>query len=109
MKLTLRFAILLVFGLATYLLTTPLARENRAWTASSPVVQEEDKCEKAHPWQHTVDGKCVDKPNVTHYHGDHSPGSGEECWIECLCYEGQYPGNNSCSPCSYVGTVCVQY
>jgi hypothetical protein len=108
MKFALRFVIPLVFGLAIYPFPTHVARENRT-AAASLVVAQEDECEKAHPWQHKVDGKCVDKPHVTHYHGDHNPGEGEECWIECLCYEGQAPSGNGCGSCSYVGTVCIRH
>ena len=109
MKFVIRFMILLVFGLAVYFSASPVARENRTSASSLVVVQEKDECEKAHPWQHKVNGECVDKPDVHHYHGDHSPESGEECWIECLCHKGQYPSGNSCSPCSYVGTVCIRH
>src|SRR5205085_1036066 len=70
--------------------------------------QQQDECEKAHPWQHKVNGECVDKPHVAHYHGDHNPEPGEQCWIECLCRRGESPGAGSCGSCSYSGTVCIR-
>ena len=107
MKLTMRFMISLLFGLAIYASIISVVRDKRA-SVSVAAVAQRDECEKAHPWQHTVNGECVDKPHVTHYHGDHSPGPGEACWIECLCDEGESPSGNSCGPCSYMGTVCIQ-
>lgn len=73
-------------------------------TRSMADQEQKDECEKAHPWQHKVNGECVDKPGVCHNCGQPS---GYNCWVECLCREGQYPANDSCSPCSRVGTVCA--
>lgn len=64
---------------------------------------DEIKCD---PWQHEENGQCVDNPGVHHHHGHYDPAAGEQCWVECMCYEGQYPANQSCAPCSYVGMVC---
>jgi hypothetical protein len=65
----------------------------------------QDDCK---PWQHkNADGDCVDNPGVTRHHGHYEPSPAEQCWDECLCYEGEYPRGNSCSPCSFVGTVCM--
>ena len=67
--------------------------------------RDKDRCP---PYQYKDDnGNCVDKPGTEHHHGHHEPESGEECWDECLCREGQYPSGGSCSPCSYEGTVCT--
>jgi hypothetical protein len=89
----------------------PVAPEPQHQVATVPAVSEQaeqqDSCEQEHPWQHTVNGKCVDKPGTIHHSGDYEPVAGEECWVECLCYEGQYPTGESCSPCSFVGMVCI--
>ena len=64
--------------------------------------------EECKPWQYRDDdGDCVDKPNVIHHQGDYEPHSGQQCWVECLCRDGQYPSGDNCSPCSYVGIVCI--
>jgi hypothetical protein len=49
----------------------------------------------------------VDNPGTTRHHDHYDPQPGEECWLECLCEDGQYPSGNSCSPCEYVDTVCT--
>ena len=70
----------------------------------------QDDQEECHPWQYRDrNGICQDKPHVIHHHGDYDPQLGEECWVECLCQEGLAPGGNGCSPCSYVGTVCIAH
>jgi len=89
----------------------PLAPEpeepvTRTASAASET-ENQDDCEAEHPWQHKVDGSCVDKPDTVHHSGDYEPSPGEQCWVECLCYEEQRPSSESCSPCSYVGTVCT--
>jgi hypothetical protein len=70
--------------------------------------QDQDTCK---PWQYRDEnGDCVDKPHAHHFHGEHHEAeAGEECWVECLCEEGQYPGGDSCAPCSFVGTVCISH
>jgi|ERR1700682_5974377 len=100
MKITGRILTLLLFPLLLALIAAP--------AAPRLVTQEQDECERQHPWQHKVNGACVDKPGVVHYHGNHSPEAGERCWIECLCRRGEYPSGNTCGPCSYVGTVCLR-
>jgi hypothetical protein len=64
---------------------------------------------ECNPWQYRDhNGDCVDKPDVHHFHGHaHDPGSGEQCWVECLCEIGTFPGSDSCAPCEFVGTVCL--
>jgi len=84
------------------LLPSHITRSNQLSLAA--VEQQKDECP---PLQHkNANGECVDDPNVIHYHGSHNPLPGETCYAECLCYEGQYPINDNCSPCSYVGVVC---
>jgi hypothetical protein len=108
MKPAARLVVLLLLGLAVSAIS--VSRDGHPSVSSGDVVaQQQDDCEKAHPWQHKVDGECVDKPGVTHYHGNHSPEPQEECWIECLCRQGELPSGNSCAPCSYVGTVCIRH
>ena len=85
---------------------TVLPRERNVSKVSMRSAQQDD-CEKSHPWQHKVNGECVDKPDVHHYHGHHDPGAGETCWIECLCRDDQTPSGNDCGACSFVGTVCI--
>jgi hypothetical protein len=89
------------------LISEPLLSPDIAWHGQrplTPVQQKEDEC---HPWQHkNQNGECVDDPGVEHHHGHYDQGPGEQCWVECLCEDGQYPSGNSCSPCSYVGMVC---
>jgi len=89
--------VLVLFGVA--LLTFLPVRSNG---------QDQDKCD---PWQYRdQNGDCVDKPHTHHIHGEHhAPEAGEECWVECLCEQGQYPANDSCAPCSFVGTVCISH
>jgi len=72
-------------------------------------VDDDDEKEKCKPWQvkDKDTDKCVDKPGATHHHGHYDPGPHEQCWVECLCEEGEYPGDDSCAPCSYQGMVCV--
>jgi hypothetical protein len=67
---------------------------------------DQDKCD---PWQYRDEnGDCVDKPHVHHhYHAHYEPEAGEQCWVECMCEEGTYPGGDNCAPCSFVGTVCI--
>jgi hypothetical protein len=65
---------------------------------------DQNKCK---PWQHKEDDRCVDNPGTVHHHGHYEPAHGEKCWVECLCYERQYPSGDSCAPCSYVGMVCT--
>ena len=73
-----------------------------------PRLMAQNDQEKCKPWQYRDDdGDCVDKPDVIHHHGHYEPHSGEQCWVECLCRDGQYPGGDSCSPCSYEGIVCI--
>jgi hypothetical protein len=79
-----------------------------AHLAAAAYLYDEHKCRPWEEWDANAQ-RCVDKPHVNHYHGSHDPGGGEECWDECLCREGTYPGPNSCSPCSYEGTVCIQH
>src|SRR5258707_5284219 len=107
MRATNRFSLILPFCLFLAVGITVLPR---ARGFSPPIIEaeQEDDCEKAHPWQHKVDGKCVDKPHVHHYEGQHhDPGAGETCWIECWCRDGQSPGSVDCGSCSFAGTVCV--
>jgi hypothetical protein len=61
------------------------------------------------PWQYRdKDGDCVDKPDVHHFHSQHhEAGSGEQCWVECLCEVGTFPASSTCAPCEFVGTVCL--
>jgi hypothetical protein len=74
--------------------------------AASAASPEDHKCD---PWQEWDPDRerCADKPGTTHHHGHYEPGSNEQCWDECLCEEGTSPGAQSCSPCSFQGTVCI--
>jgi hypothetical protein len=68
------------------------------------VIAEQDDCPA---YQHKENGRCVDNPGIIHRPIDYKPRPTEQCWIECLCYEGQYPATSGgCSPCSTVGIVC---
>jgi len=74
----------------------------------SPRVMAQNDQDECHPWQYRDhNGNCVDRPHVIHHHPGYEPTGGEQCWMECLCQEGTYPSGNSCSQCSYVGTVCM--
>jgi hypothetical protein len=83
----------------------PASNDKGAQVSSRLMAQkDQDECR---PWQHKgKDDKCVDNPGTVHHHGRYEPEPGETCWVECLCGEGQYPGGDDCSPCSYVGMVC---
>jgi hypothetical protein len=66
---------------------------------------DQDQCQE---WQYKgSDGICHDRPHVTHHDPGYEASAGEQCWMECLCQEGTYPGGNGCSPCSDVGIVCM--
>ena len=96
-----RFSILLPISLFIAIGFTTMPNSK----SPSPHLQDQkDECEKKHPWQHKVNGQCVDKPGVCRNCGQPE---GYECWVECLCREGEYPANESCAPCSRVGTVCA--
>jgi hypothetical protein len=55
------------------------------------------------------DDKCADNPGLIRRPADYNPGPGESCWVltRCWCNEGQYPSNESCSPCRYGGQEAV--
>src|SRR5947207_2141087 len=99
-----RGVILLISGLMCTLWVSPATAESDIHLAPSLVAQrDQDKCQ---PWQRRdKDGDCVDNPGTVHHGGNYVPGPGQQCWVECLCREGQYPSGSSCSPCSFVGMV----
>ena len=62
------------------------------------------------PWQYKdSNGNCADKPNAEHRTHGHVPEGDETCWevAKCLCRTGQYPGSQSCAPCSLTGTEAI--
>ncbi len=90
-----------------HLITQPLLPPDIVWSGQSPLGPVQEREDRCPPYQHRDDnGHCVDDPGVQHHHGHYDPEPGEQCWVECLCHEGEYPSGNSCSPCSYVGMVC---
>ena len=101
-------SILMICGLAATLWIGP-AHSAASGIQCAPYLvaqRDEDTCR---PWQYKDrDGNCVDRPGTVHHPGNYAPRPGEQCWIECLCYEGEYPTGNSCSPCSFVGMVCTR-
>ena|SRR2546423_574877 len=91
---------LLVLGLILALSANPFKLNSRVSTRPST---QDKQCQE---WQHKEGDKCVDDPGVTHHPPGYTPGREEQCWVECLCREGEYPSNESCAPCSKVGMVC---
>jgi hypothetical protein len=102
--------LVLVLVLASGLSVTFLSHESGAEvpgcrTARQQQNPNENDCR---PWQvKDQNGNCVDKPGTTHHPGHYDPKPGEQCWVECLCEDGQRPAADNCSPCSYQGMVCV--
>jgi hypothetical protein len=102
---TLRYSlILLIFGIAVALSATSFRLDNHPRASSSPAVVAQDK--QCQEWEHKEGDNCVRDPDAYDQPSDHTPGPGEKCWVQCLCRQGQYPADQSCSPCSKVGMVC---
>jgi hypothetical protein len=72
-----------------------------------PQLMAENNQNECQPWQHHENGRCVDN-NGVYRPGPNEPTNRNQCWMECLCYRGQYPAGNSCFPCSYAGMVCIR-
>src|SRR5213082_754589 len=97
-------AILLVVSVSLLIALLPF----RSSGQSAQRLMAQDDQEECQRWQYRDrNGDCVDRRDTFRPSGDYHPHSGEQCWVECLCHEGQFPGGNGCSPCSYVGLVCI--
>ena len=109
MHFTRSVVILFLFGLGAALSFAPSMGNNQAAASLRLVTQQKkDECEEKKPWQHKVNGECVDKPGTIHHNDrNYQRQPSEECWIECLCYDGQNMSGDGCGSCSFVSIVCV--